>query len=165
MGFDEVWERLPDGTMRLVSSTQSVGIPIIVNDDYLQIVIGSTDVSMLTLAQILSTYKLAPTTASDIDSITAFRIRQVISPTIQTISEDAIILQIQDQLKDLRLSAWSHEIKIQNLEFKAGVIAIAPSPADLLTAQTIASQMLTLNTTIETIRTEGTNYKTNNNLT
>ncbi len=163
MGFDEVWEKQLDGTMLLISSTTVPDYGII-DDDYLQAVIGSYNLIALTLSQILSTYNIIPLSAKAVDYITAFRIRQVISTVIYATSEDTIIAQIQDQLKVIRQSLWSHEIRMQNLEFKSSVITVAPSSADLITAQTIATQMLALNITIETIRTEGTNYKTTNNL-
>lgn len=140
------------GNTVLTSSTIATR-SIKLTNDFLISTIGTTSLSGNTLSQIFTTYNIIPESASEIDLVTAYRIRQLICPTSTDIE-----IQMQEEAKVARIAKWAMEIRMQVLEGKS------PSATDIATANIITTQMLAINAQIETIRTEGTSYKTTNGL-
>lgn len=88
------------------------------------------------------TKKEAVRCADDVDRVTGQRIRKVIG------GQDPL----QTQLKQLRLVAYAHEIRLQAIEGKN------PSAESVALAEAITAQSLAINTQIEAIRAEGTAF-------
>ncbi|KKU25670.1 MAG: hypothetical protein UX37_C0016G0014 [Microgenomates group bacterium GW2011_GWA2_46_16] len=79
--------------------------------------------------------------AEDVDKLTAMRIRNLIGGSDP----------IQEQLKQIRLSLWAHDVQLHSNDYLQ---------ADIDMAAQIRNQMLTINTNIEAIRNEGKDFKT-----
>ena len=110
------------------------------------------DIISMNIQEIIDCCELDIKCAKDVDILTAYRLRYLIAP------DATFDVQIQEQLKGLRLASWSHDIQLQVLQ---GVSIDQPS-IDM--SNSILTQLREVNIAVENIRAEGNQYKTDNNL-
>lgn len=154
MGRNQIWQRQPNGTMLLVSDVVVQDIFVPVTHEFLLSVLNGTNISAMTLTQILTNFPMLKlNTTSDVDAITSYRTQRLLSLGTDTTEE-----RVNKTLKYLIHLGFAHEVRLRVLE---GKVTTAP---DRTAADAITADFITFVTQFRTIRKEGEDYKTANGL-